>query len=52
MLVCDCVIHQDGMTPLYAAAFNGHLEVCRVLLDKGADANQAEKKVSAVVKVV
>ena len=28
---------QDGDTPLHAAAYNGHMEVVRVLLDAGVD---------------
>ena len=27
---------QDGQTPLYVASFKGHLDVARLLLDKGA----------------
>jgi ankyrin repeat protein len=46
--VCDCVIHQDGATPLYVAAQNGHLEVCKMLLDKGADVGKG-MNVSTVV---
>jgi ankyrin repeat protein len=49
--MCDCVIRQDGATPLYASAQNGHLEVCKLLLDKGADVNKANN-VSTVVVVV
>jgi ankyrin repeat protein len=50
ILVCD-LIRQNGNTPLWVAAQNGHLEVCKVLLDKGADVNKANN-VSIVVVVV
>jgi hypothetical protein len=33
------------------AAQDGHLKVCKMLLDKGADVNKEEKKVSTVVVV-
>ena len=29
----------DGNTPLYWAAYNGHLEIVKLLLDNHADAN-------------
>jgi len=32
---------QDGVSPLYVAAQNGHSEVVRALLEGGADVNQA-----------
>ena len=34
---------QDGSTGFILAAQNGHLEVVKLLLDKGADVNQATK---------
>jgi len=34
---------QDGSSPLFVAAFGGHLEVVQELLKGGADANQADK---------
>ncbi len=38
---------QDGWTPLFVAAQNGHLEVVRLLLDKGANM-EAANNVGAV----
>ncbi|MBI2207489.1 MAG: ankyrin repeat domain-containing protein [Candidatus Rokubacteria bacterium] len=32
----------DGVTPLIAAAENGHLDVVRLLVDAGADVNRAD----------
>ena len=41
MFVC-----QDGWTPLHRASYGGHIEVVRLLLDRGAHI-QAQAKVSA-----
>ena len=38
---------QDGATPLDMASFDGHLEVCSVLIEAGACVN-AQRKVSAL----
>ncbi|KAM3133337.1 hypothetical protein pb186bvf_014498 [Paramecium bursaria] len=32
--------NQNGLTPLYIACRNGHLQVCEILLKNGADINQ------------
>ncbi len=40
MFVC-----QDGWTPLHGASYGGHIEVVRLLLDRGADV-QAQEMVS------
>ena len=47
-LLCACIrwscwIAQDGSTPLYISAYNGHKEVVEVLLQNGAEVNAAEK---------
>ncbi len=34
---------QNGVTPMYIAAQNGHVEIVRVLLEAGADANKADE---------
>ena len=47
MCVCDI---QNGGTGFIESAQNGHLEVVKLLLDKGADVNQANE-VSACVCV-
>jgi len=39
---------QDGISPLYAAAQEGHLEMVRALLEGGADVNQARKVCTCV----
>ncbi len=36
---------QDGVTPLWTAASNGHLEVVRLLVEKGAEVNGANHHV-------
>ncbi len=44
MFVC-LFIRQDEWAPLHGASSGGHIEVVRLLLDKGADI-QAQTKVS------
>ncbi|KAF0717090.1 Aste57867_2499 [Aphanomyces stellatus] len=34
---------KDGWTPLYIASWNGHMDVVKLLLTKGANVNHAEK---------
>jgi len=34
----------NGMTPLYIACHNGHVDVARMLLDKGAEVDRAETR--------
>jgi ankyrin repeat protein len=33
------LVHSDGQTPLHLSAIFGRLEVCRLLLQSGADVN-------------
>ena len=40
---CPLFSVQDGFTPLYIAAQNGHAEVAAVLLDMRADVNAPNK---------
>ena len=42
---------QDGLTPLVAASFVGHVDCLKVLLERGAQANH-QRKVSAVHDVI
>ena len=37
------VAPQNGATPLFVAAFNGHVDVVKALLEHGADADKAEQ---------
>ena len=46
-----CVHAQDGATPLYVAALNGHVEVATLLVIRGAVVN-AKAKVSDGATVV
>ena len=41
---------KDGRTALYIAAFNGHLDMIRLLLDAGANPNLADKFKQRFVK--
>ena len=41
--VRECVCSQNGWTGFILASQNGHLEVVKLLLDKGADVNKADK---------
>ena len=34
---------QDGWSPLYAASYNGHLDIVKTLIEAGANVNQATK---------
>ena len=36
-LIMSFISYQDGRTALHIAAIKGHIEVMRLLLDKGAD---------------
>jgi hypothetical protein len=36
-------VDQDGVTPLIVAAYNGHTEVVKALLERGADVNIADE---------
>ena len=35
---------EEGVTPLFAACFNGHVDAARLLLDKNAAVDRTEKK--------
>jgi len=37
-----CTYLQSGYTPLYRAAYKGHIEVVRHLISSGADVNKAD----------
>ena len=45
MLILLLVVRNDytGYTPLHCSAANGRLEVCRLLLQSGADVNARNK---------
>ena len=34
---------QDGFSPLHMAAQEGHLDVCRLLIEQGANINSQDK---------
>jgi len=39
--VCGPAHSEAGPTPLYEAAFKGHAEVAKLLIEKGANVNRA-----------
>jgi ankyrin repeat protein len=43
------VVRQDGAMPLWIAAQEGHLEICKELVDKRADVNKADSVSTAVI---
>ena len=47
MYACALCVHvQDGVTPLFAAVLNGHVEAVRALVELGASVNQAKVRAS------
>ena len=46
--IFNLYIYQDGWTGFIQAAQNGHLEVVKLLLDKGGDVSQASKVCACV----
>ena len=53
--VRDCMIHcfvlQNGFTPLYMAAQEGHVDVVRTLLSRGAN-QQVTTEVSLYIQIL
>lgn len=43
---------RDGYTPLHVAAKEGHVEICELLLDKGASVSLTTKVYSTVPKMI
>ena len=41
IVLCSCLILQDGRSPLYVACLNGCETVVKLLLDGGSDVNKA-----------
>ena len=50
MYLTSFVHAQDGRTPLYKAAINGHVEIAQMLMEKGANI-EATTKVQLVTNV-
>jgi ankyrin repeat protein len=46
-LVSDICSPQDGSTPLTAAAWGGHLDIVKLLLDNGANIEAVNNTVGA-----
>ena len=44
--------HQSGSTALHQAATNGHIEVTRLLLDRGADVNSKNEVSDIIFEIV
>ena len=46
-----CLVLQRGQSPLIKASSNGRKEICRLLLDRGADVNRTDE-VSLLAKII
>jgi ankyrin repeat protein len=42
-MLIHLLVFRDDETPLHASATNGELEVCRLLLQSGADVNAKDR---------
>ena len=50
--VCVCVREQCGWTALFLAAFEGHADCARLLLDAGADMNAKDDVRASAVRTL
>ena len=51
-LIMSFILYQWGVTALHCAAFKGHVDVARLLLEKGAYVNSIDNVSDMILEIV